>query len=456
MAKRLLLPRSQVVGLDGRPISGAKLYTYTTGTSTPKAVYTDAALTVAHANPVIADSAGRFPAMFLGAGDYKTELRDAADTVIATDDPVEGDDAAAAEDIATAALAARRNRLVNPAMQISQQYGTSNTDCTTGSTYVLDQWIGFLSSTPGGTLRVAQVASVTPGGSPYRLRATAVSGSTDTSLAAGDFYTIQQPIEGQMIADARLGSASAKQLLLRLGVRSSIAGTFGVSLGNSATNRSWVGLLTITAGEINTDLERTFTLPGDTAGTWLTDTGVGAYVRVCLAAGTTWQGAADWQAGNLLTTSGQTNFMATGSATFELFDCGFYVDTSGAGVFPPWEMPDAAEELRRCQRYFVYRRQTGSAPDGRICLGTGVVESGVGAYGVLPLPVPMRTAPTVTSGGAWRFLPGGGSATAPTFPEGSNYEVRWAAGNTATGSNTCVFLQGSDANTATLTITARL
>jgi hypothetical protein len=88
--QRLLLPRSQTVGADGRPISGAKLYTYVTGSSTPKPVWTDAALTIAHANPVEADANGRFPAMFLEAGDYRTVLTDANDVVIHTDDPVDG------------------------------------------------------------------------------------------------------------------------------------------------------------------------------------------------------------------------------------------------------------------------------------------------------------------------------------------------------------------------------
>lgn len=90
MATRLLLPRSQTVGADGRPLVGAKLYTWESGTSTPKPVYSDAGLTIPHDNPVEADNAGRFPAMFMAVGDYKTELRDANDAVIATDDPVDG------------------------------------------------------------------------------------------------------------------------------------------------------------------------------------------------------------------------------------------------------------------------------------------------------------------------------------------------------------------------------
>lgn len=90
MPARLPIPRLQAVGLDGRPLAGAKLYTYVTGTSTPKATFSDAGLTVPNANPVVADSAGRFGPIFVGPGDYKITLEDSAGTVISTDDPVEG------------------------------------------------------------------------------------------------------------------------------------------------------------------------------------------------------------------------------------------------------------------------------------------------------------------------------------------------------------------------------
>lgn len=62
MAGRLL-PRMFDVALDanGNPLSGAKLYTYVNTTTTPKPTYTTSALNVAHPNPIVADSAGRFP-----------------------------------------------------------------------------------------------------------------------------------------------------------------------------------------------------------------------------------------------------------------------------------------------------------------------------------------------------------------------------------------------------------
>jgi hypothetical protein len=175
----------------------------------------------------------------------------------------------------------------------------------------------------------------------------------DASIAAGDFYAPGAYIEGQMIADARFGTASARQIVVRFGVRSSLAGTFGVRLTNSGGTRSYVTTITIAGGEINTDLLRTIVIPGDTSGTWLTDTGVGLTLQITLAAGTTFQTTAgSWQAGAFLTTSGQTNFMGTGSATFELFDVGLYVDALAIGVAPAWELPAWDADLRACQRYW--------------------------------------------------------------------------------------------------------
>lgn len=89
MANTLLFnPFIQVVNANGKPLSGAKLYTYTSGTTTPLATYTTSALSVAHANPVIADSNGRFPAIYLANQEYRLRLEDSSGTLIAQYDPV--------------------------------------------------------------------------------------------------------------------------------------------------------------------------------------------------------------------------------------------------------------------------------------------------------------------------------------------------------------------------------
>ena len=284
---------------------------------------------------------------------------------------------------------AYRNRIVNPAMQISQERGTTLVDVTTIAAYTVDQWQAYLSTTPGGTLRAQQVASVSPAGSPFRLRFTAQA--ADASIAAADVYSVLQAIEGQMIADARFGTASARQIVVRFGVRSSLAGTFGVRLANSGGTRSYVTTITIAGGEINTDLLRTIAIPGDTSGTWLTDTGIGLTLQITLAAGTTWQGTAgSWQGSNITTTSGQTNFMGTANATFELFDVGLYVDPLAIGVAPPFEVPAWDEDLRACQRYYFSSQQ---ASYGFPCPSTG----GYAAYQRYDFPVSMRVDAVVTT-----------------------------------------------------------
>jgi parallel beta-helix repeat protein len=77
----------------GVPLSGGKLYSYAAGTTTPQATYTTAAGTVAHANPIILDSAGRVSTgeIWLTAGsNYKFVLKTSTDVTLATWDNITG------------------------------------------------------------------------------------------------------------------------------------------------------------------------------------------------------------------------------------------------------------------------------------------------------------------------------------------------------------------------------
>lgn len=91
MAQRFTVPNVQLVNDDASSVAaGWKLNFYATGTSTRKDTFSDSALTTANANPVVADSAGRFGSIFLESGTYKVVLTDDADVVKWTADPVEG------------------------------------------------------------------------------------------------------------------------------------------------------------------------------------------------------------------------------------------------------------------------------------------------------------------------------------------------------------------------------
>jgi hypothetical protein len=76
--------------MDGnsKAMPGAKLYFYQTGTSTLQNTYSDAGLTQANPNPVVADGNGLFGPIYLGtASDYKVILKTAADVTVWTVDP---------------------------------------------------------------------------------------------------------------------------------------------------------------------------------------------------------------------------------------------------------------------------------------------------------------------------------------------------------------------------------
>jgi len=77
---------------DGTVLSGGKIYTYSAGTTTPKATYTTSAGSIAHANPIILDSAGRVSGgeIWLLSSTYKFVLNTSTDVLIATYDNISG------------------------------------------------------------------------------------------------------------------------------------------------------------------------------------------------------------------------------------------------------------------------------------------------------------------------------------------------------------------------------
>ncbi len=109
MALLAYSPRMVALDENGDPLAGAQLYTYLSGTTTPAAVYSDAALTVPHSNPVIADSGGVFDAIFLDPDvTYRFKLDDADNVQQYQQDDIagssEGDNTTEAEAAAGATI----------------------------------------------------------------------------------------------------------------------------------------------------------------------------------------------------------------------------------------------------------------------------------------------------------------------------------------------------------------
>lgn len=89
MASMLLPPGWQPVDANGKPYSGGKAYIYNAGTTTDAATFQDSALTVAHAQPVVADAAGRFPNIYVsGAANLKVVLKTSSGATVFTSDNI--------------------------------------------------------------------------------------------------------------------------------------------------------------------------------------------------------------------------------------------------------------------------------------------------------------------------------------------------------------------------------
>lgn len=312
-----------------------------------------------------------------------------------------------------AALAAKaqltalpKNYVDNPGLRISQENGTNGG--TSNGYYFADQWVMYHSQ--DGTLTAAQVASATPGGSTHRGQIT-VTGA-DTSLSASQFAVFQQNIEGLRVSDLGWGTSDAVDVVVRF-MRNFPAGTYACVLGNQDGDRSYVREFTVTGGEDGVDTVTTLTFPGDTSGTWDTDNTLSLKLIITIATGSTYQTTADaWQSGEYFGTSSTSNGIGTGSDVFQIGDVGIYADPNSTGLAPDFVLPDYAEDLAVCQRYYcqvsVHNRFNAPAP----------AANAVTLY----WPVSMRVGPTLTLTAGSRNNVGGTAVDSGTFLTG-RFEV---------------------------------
>ena len=286
-----------------------------------------------------------------------------------------------------------KNRIINGDFRIDQRNaGASVTPATIYNQYTLDRW-NYVFDTASKISIQQNAASVTPpsGFSNY-LGATTVSAYSVTS---GNFLFISQKIEGYNIADLAWGTANAKTVTLSFWVRSSLTGTFGGSLRNSAGDRSYPFNYTISVA--NTWELKSITIAGDTSGTWLTTNGIGVELGFGLGVGSTYLGTAgSWAGANYISATGAVSVVGTASATFYITGVQLEVGTSAT----PFERRLYNQELANCQRYFAKTYDTGTVPGTATTAGAlGINVSATWAYaspGTWCFPVAMRTSPTIT------------------------------------------------------------
>lgn len=270
-----------------------------------------------------------------------------------------------------------RNRVVNGDKLVSQE--NAQTAGTTNGRYLSDQNAMYF-VTSAGVFTGVNVQTLSPAGG-YRDRITITT--ADASLAAGEYLTYTQNIEGSNIRDAKWGAAGAVPIIVRRGFKFP-AGTYTVAFHNSGATRSYVTSFVVSGGEANTDIVREFAIPGDTSGTWLSADGViGLTMDVVIAAGTTFQTTANaWQAGNFLTIAGTTNGIGTGAAVYEFFDEGLKLDPNSTGVYGQYEV-GPVDAVYRPQRYYAKSYVPATTPGTATYAGIRFAGSYIAGAGTL-------------------------------------------------------------------------
>jgi hypothetical protein len=124
-----------------------------------------------------------------------------------------------------------------------------------------------------------------------------------TTSAAGDYYLLQQFIEGWDARHLINGCAFSGWF------NTTLAGTYCFVFRNRVSNPSYVHPVTLAA---NVWTPVTFVVPAMPSVSGNMRDNIGLIFTICLAAGSTWQTTADsWNAGAFFATSAQVNFPAT-------------------------------------------------------------------------------------------------------------------------------------------------
>jgi hypothetical protein len=316
-----------------------------------------------------------------------------------------------------------KNRIINGAMTIDQRNaGASVAIPNAVTTYTVDRW-NILET--GSMAFSAQRSTTAPSGFTNSLLITT---TTSAVPGADERCQLVQRIEGSNVADLGWGTANAKAVTLSFWIRSSLTGQFGGSLQNGNQNRSYPFAFTISAA--NTFEYKTITSPGDTTGTWNTNTDTGIQVNFDLGMGSNILGTAgSWSGSDFRGATGDVRLSGTNGAT--LFITGVQLEVGT--VATSYDFRSIITELSLCQRYY-YQSSGGSIA----MVGQTYSQNSVdGLYMPYPFPSVMRVAPTSTILGGTN---GGSPANIQMY---ESYPTNVVINLRSTGGTTSVFWVGA-------------
>ena len=234
-------------------------------------------------------------------------------------------------------MAATFNRIINGAMTVDQRNAGAAVTLDGSTGYAADRYFSF--EIGDGAFTLQQVTDA-PAGFANSLKMTVTTPQTGT-LNAG----IAQSIEGLNISDLGWGTVNAKTVTLSFWVKSSVTGSMGGAIQNSAQDRSYPFNYTINTA--NTWEYKTITIAGDTSGTWLVTNGTGIILRFMF--GTSLTGAVNtWAGANYRSPTGSVFPITTSGATFYITG----VQLEAGSTASSFAHEFVGDTLQKCQRYY--------------------------------------------------------------------------------------------------------
>lgn len=164
------------------------------------------------------------------------------------------------------------------------------------------------------------------------------------SLNPGDYSLIAHKIEGLFFRKVK-----GRDLVFSMDVKSSVPGVYTVGFRNGVFDKAYVAEYTI--NQANTWEKKVIKFKHDATGTWLYDNSIGMEILLITSSGSTYHGTAGvWGNGNNISTSNQTNLLATLGNTFQFANPKFH---DGFDVLDDDILERSFDhELLLCQRYF--------------------------------------------------------------------------------------------------------
>lgn len=273
-----------------------------------------------------------------------------------------------------------KNRIINGAMMIDQR--NAGAAVTTSASFPVDRFrLGF---SMDGACSMQQVTDA-PTGFINSIRFTTTT--ADTNLGTSQSVLLQHRIEGNNVSDLGWGTANAQTVTLSFWTKSSLTGTFGGSIQNSASNRSYPFSYTISSA--NTWEQKSITIAGDATGTWLTDTNIGIRLVFSLGAGSSLVGTAGaWSSSDLVSSTGATSVIGTLNATWQITG----VQLEKGSTATSFDYRPYGTELALCQRYY-YKMVSPTASEKYF--GSGFYYASTLFAATYSFPTTMRTSPTL-------------------------------------------------------------